>query len=127
MATSAYLRGLKYPFVKGTQALPAPVTDDELVKQSILQILLTGRGERVMRPQFGCNLQAFVFESNNELLEQLLRTEIAAAIGKFEPRALLQNIQIERQDNNVQITIVYAVVATRTLDTLQVNVPVAGP
>lgn len=127
MATSAYLRGVAFPFKKSTQALPAPVTDDELVKQSILQILMTGRGERVMRPQFGCNLQAFVFENNNELLQQLLRTEIAAAIGKFEPRALLQDVQFVRKDNSVEVTVFYAVTATNTLDTLQVSVPTGVP
>ena len=127
MATSAYLRGVAFPFKKSTQALPAPVTDDELVKQSILQILMTGRGERVMRPQFGCNLQAYVFESNNDLLQQLLRTEVAAAIGKFEPRALLQDVQFTRSANSVEVTVVYAVVATRTLDTVQVSVPTGVP
>ena len=80
-----------------------------------------------MRPQFGCNLQAYVFESNNDLLQQLLRTEVAAAIGKFEPRALLQDVQFTRSANSVEVTVVYAVVATRTLDTVQVSVPTGVP
>lgn len=127
MATSAYLRGVEFPFKKSSTALPAPVTDNDLIKQSLLQILLTGRTERVMRPEFGCNIQQFVFENNNELMEQLLRTEIASAIGKFEPRALLQDIQIVRSENEVVLTVVYIVVQTRTVEALQVNVPTVGP
>ena len=122
MAVTAYLRGLAFPFKKDDRALPAPVTDDELVKQSLLQILMTGRGERVMRPQFGCNLQAYVFENNDDLLVQLLRTEISASIGKYEPRAVLNDIQIARTDNQVVLTVYYVVVATRTLDSVSVTV-----
>lgn len=124
MATSAYFRGVAFPFKKSDTALPAPVTDDELVKQSLLQILMTQRGERVMRPQFGCNLHQYVFENNNDLLAQLLRTEVAAAIGRFEPRAALQDVQFERNDSDLIVTINYVVLSTRSLNTVQVAVPV---
>lgn len=121
MAT-AYFRGLAYPFKQDSVALPAPVTDDELVKQSILQILTTSRGERIMRPQFGCNLERFVFDNNAELMGQMLRAEIVASVGQFEPRANIVDISLEPQESSLVVTVVYEVVATKTLNSVQVAV-----
>lgn len=122
-----FYKGLAYPFKAGTTAIPAPVTDAELVKQSLQQILGTQKGERVMRPQFGCDIQQYVFENNDDLLEQLLRTEITTAISRWEPRAQLDNIVVERDDTTLVVTILYTVVTTQTQDTVQVAVPVTGP
>lgn len=119
----AYFRGVAFPFVKDDVAVPAPVTDDELVQQSLVQILLTGRGERVMRPDFGCNLNAYVFENNDELLGELLRAEITAAVGKFEPRAEITDVTFSRNNSELVVQIGYIVVATRSLNTVQVAVP----
>lgn len=122
MAT-AYFRGVAFPFKKDDAAVPAPVTDDELVKQSLLQILMTGRGERVMRPRFGCNLHAYVFENNDELLAQLLRAEITSAVSQFEPRAVVQSVEFSRKGSELIVELSYVVLATSTLDTVQVAVP----
>lgn len=122
-----YYKGLAFPFQAGETAIPAPVTDAELVRQSLLQLVQTPRGERVMRPNYGCNVQQFVFESNNEALGQLLRTEISAAITRWEPRARVDNISISRTDSALAITILYTVVTTQTQSTLQFSVPVPKP
>ena len=127
MAIGNYYKGLAFPFQQSNTAIPAAVTDAELVKQSLLQIVQTQRGERVMRPNFGCNLQQYVFENNDELLGQLLRTEIAAAVSKWEPRARLDDISFERHDTTLAVTLLYTVITTQTQDAIQVAVPVTGP
>lgn len=127
MAIGNYYKGLAFPFQQSNTAIPAAVTDAELVKQSLLQIVQTQRGERVMRPNFGCNLQQYVFENNDELLGQLLRTEIAAAVSKWEPRARLDDISFERNDTTLAVTLLYTVITTQTQDAIQVAVPVTGP
>ena len=127
MALTDFFRGIAFPFQQSATALPAPVSDDELVKQSLMQILQTEPSERVMRPNFGCNLQAYVFENNDDLLAQLLRAEIASAIARYEPRAALQDVSFQRSDTTVIITVTYAVISTRTLDQLNIAVSAAGP
>jgi uncharacterized protein len=121
-ATSSFYRGINFPFTKGKTALPQPVTDDDLVKQSLQQIVLTGRNQRVMRPDFGCDAYSFVFEPNNEMLAELIRTEVSAAIGRFEPRVVVLDIGVVRdtEKGEVVVTIQYVVVTTRTKDTVQV-------
>lgn len=122
-----FFKGMAFPFRQSDTEIPAAVTDAELVRQSLVQILNTNRGERVMRPQFGCNLQQYVFENNDDLLEQLLRTEISTAISRWEPRALLNSVVFSRDDTTLLVSVVYTVVTTQTQDTLQVAVPVTGP
>ena len=126
MATN-FFKGMAFPFKQSNTSIPAAVTDAELVQQSLLQILNTNRGERVMRPNFGCNLQQYVFENNDDLLEQLMRTEISSAISRWEPRAQLDNIVLQRNDTTLAVTVVYTVVTTQTKDTVQVAIPVTGP
>jgi phage baseplate assembly protein W len=122
-ATSSFFRGLNFPFTKGSTALPQPVYDADLVKQSLQQIVLTGRNERVMRPDFGCDAYSFVFEPNDEMLAELIRTEVSAAIGRFEPRVVVLDIGVVRSPDTgeVIVTIQYVLVATRARDTVQVQ------
>ena len=122
-ATSSFFRGFNFPFTKGKTALPEPVYDADLVKQSLQQIVLTGRNQRVMRPDFGCDAYSFVFEPNDDMLGELIRTEVNAAIGRFEPRVVVQDIGVVRdtEKGEVIVTILYVLVATRTKDTAQVS------
>lgn len=119
-------KGIFFPFKKGVKGLPAPVYDSELVKQSLQQIILTGRNERVMRPDFGCDAYSLIHENNDELLAELLRTEVSTAIGRFEPRVILQDVTVFRDPDagEVVVTLEYVLVATEQQDTVEITVPV---
>jgi phage baseplate assembly protein W len=122
----AFYRGLAYPFQKSDQAFPAPAYDDALVKQSLEQLLLTTPTERVMRGEFGCNLHKFVFENNDDLLPQLMQLEIAAAIGRWEPRASFIGLDFQRNETTLIVQVNYVVVATGTLDDVTIGIPTQG-
>jgi len=118
----AFYRGIAFPFTKGSTSLPKAVTDADLVKQSLLQIIMTARGERVMRPDFGCNAQKFVFENNSDLLGELIRAEVSAVVGRFEPRVVLQDVLVERNEDSGEVaaTLVYVLVATSEQDSVEI-------
>lgn len=119
----ATFRGIAFPFGKSPTGFPAVVEDAELVKQSLIQIVTTARGERVMRPDFGSSAFSFIFENNNVLLAELIRDELTAAIAKFEPRAIVRNIVVERKRSQVIVTINYVVSLTGKQDS--VSIPLA--
>lgn len=121
----ATFRGIAFPFGKSTTNFPAKVEDEDLVRQSIVQIITTSKGERVMRPDFGSNAMSFVFENNNDLLAELIREEVTTAITKFEPRAIVRDVQTSSADNEVTITVIYVVVLTGKQDSVAVTVPSA--
>lgn len=127
MALTAFYRGVAFPFQKGSQSLPAPTFDDVLVRMSLQQILQTQRGERPMRPQFGCDMQQYVFENNDDILTQILRSEISSTLARWEPRARLDNISFTRDEAFVTVLIEYTVVATGTTGAFPVAIPTAAP
>jgi phage baseplate assembly protein W len=115
----AIFKGIAFPFKRDDQTLPATVEDDELVKQSITQIIMTGTGERVMRPDFGSNAYAYVFENNDTILAEMIRMNVYAAISKFEPRAVVQDVQVTRDETAVIVTVSFVVIATQNSLTVE--------
>ncbi len=59
----------------------------EEVEQSVRLILTTRRGERPLRPRFGAGLDRFAFENLGATTQNLIRREVIAALGQWEPRA----------------------------------------
>ena len=59
---------------------------EEDIQQSIEIILKTYRGERVMRPDFGCNTADYLFESSAYLAAFALVDELKQLIHLPEPR-----------------------------------------
>ncbi len=85
---------------------------------SSLEILLSTRpGERVMLPEYGCNLDELMFESLDTRMKTLMADKIESAILYHEPRIKLEDVQIEESrehDGVVFITIVYRVKSTNS-------------
>jgi phage baseplate assembly protein W len=88
---------------------------DEAIRQSIHIILGTAPGERVMRPNFGCNIHDLVYAPNNLNTASLAAHYAIEALGKWEPR--IEEIEASADPssddpNRLDITIKYKVRAT---------------
>lgn len=116
-------RGIAFPFRMGSQSFPEQRTDADVVKDSMVQIILTGRNERIMRPDFGSGVYSLIFDNNDEVLETLMRQEVVGAIGRFEPRVIVREVAITREDSTMIVTIFYVVKLTGISDSLQVEIP----
>ncbi len=85
---------------------------------SSLEILLsTIPGERVMLPQYGCNLEELVFESLDTRMKTLMADKVESAILYHEPRIELEKVQLDdsrEQEGVVLIEIVYRIKATNS-------------
>jgi phage baseplate assembly protein W len=66
--------------------------DEEAVKESIKNLILTNRGERLMQPLIGGNVQAMLFENNTPAIIKLIQEQIKTAIREYEPRATLIDV-----------------------------------
>lgn len=94
------------------------------VRESICIILRTRPGERLMRPDFGCGLDRYLFEPNNISTLRLIQEEVKRAILRWEPRVTLNDIQVATNQNDpraVDITIYYTLVATRQRERLNLT------
>jgi len=59
---------------------------EESVRQSIVIILSTAKGERVMRPTFGCGLHELIFSVNNSAARAMAAFHVREALLEWEPR-----------------------------------------
>ena len=118
--------GISFPFTNGPQSFPKSASGDALIRQSILQILTTVKGERVMRPGFGTSLNRYLFENSGDDLEVLIQEEVKNALGKFESRVAVQNIIVQRSDTEVVITVNYVVLSSRKGSSLTLTQPTVG-
>jgi uncharacterized protein len=70
---------------------------EESVYQSILIILGTAKGERVMRPEFGCGIYDLVFEPQTATTAGTLSQMVQEALLRFEPRIDVLDVQVTAQ------------------------------
>ena len=85
------------------------------IDQSIRIILGTAKGERRMRPNFGCDIHKLVFAPNNASTWGLAAHYVREALGWWEPRieVTLVNPQNDPQDpSRLLIVIEYRIKAT---------------
>jgi phage baseplate assembly protein W len=84
------------------------------VRQSIWIILGTAKGERVMRPDFGCGIYDLVFEVNNPTTAARVSHAVHDALLFFEPRIDVLDVEVRPDvDGTVMlISIDYQVRAT---------------
>ena len=59
---------------------------EESVRQAIWIILSTARGERVMRPDFGCALDELLFAPNDATTRGMAESAVREALLRWEPR-----------------------------------------
>lgn len=101
--------GVNFPFyngntVLGTSSKVAPRQEDyRLIRNDLIQGILTLRGERLFRPQFGGDVHRSLFEMNDSLSHSELTEKIRSQIIRFHPRINLSNVIIESDKNNENI------------------------
>lgn len=61
-------------------------TGEEDIAEAVRLILFTGKGERVMRPDFGCNIRSYAFSTMSMIDQKGMEEEIRAALVRYEPR-----------------------------------------
>lgn len=67
------------------------------IRESIRIILGTSKGERTMRPDFGCGIHDFVFDSMNTTTIGLIESAVREALVQWEPRIELLNIRVSTE------------------------------
>jgi hypothetical protein len=91
---------------------------EDAIKESMKAILLTRRGERVMRPDFGCGINDMVFNAIDSYTLNIIKENIKQALTRWEPRIRNIEMQINVQDSTLEINISYIVIETNNSDNL---------
>jgi phage baseplate assembly protein W len=70
------------------------VKELEDIRESLFILVSTIPGERLMRPEYGCDLHSLVFENFNKTVQTRAKDMIKHAIMYFEPRVKVEKIEI---------------------------------
>lgn len=105
--------GWSFPptFDKNTKSVNM-VGEDEDIVQSLIIILSTAYGERVMRPEFGSNLSLINFRSMDGNTINELSSYVEQSVLQFEPRVTLHSVDVnqdEMYDGVLKIKLDYTV------------------
>ena len=115
MATTLSFKDLNITFKKH------PVTNDIVVskdasaiKQAIVNLLLTNKGERLMNPTYGSDIRKYLFEPLDYGTSYLIKGNIESTISKFEPRISVLRISCKPNydDNGFDVEMTYRIQGT---------------
>lgn len=99
MANTGIIYDLYSDFQTGFDPHPttgdlAIVSNEDAVKRSIRNIILTNFYERPFQPRFGSSVKASLFENFSPVSEAMFRDHILTAIKNFEPRASALDVKV---------------------------------
>ena len=112
MATSLSFKDLNITFKKH------PVTNDVVVskdasaiKQAIVNLLLTNKGERLMNPTYGSDIRKYLFEPLDYGTSYLIKGNIQSTIDRFEPRISFSELKCvpNYNDNGFDVEMTYII------------------
>lgn len=85
------------------------------LRQAILLLLSTRTGERVMRPNYGCNLHRLAFQPNDDTTAGLAMHYVRQAIERWERRVEILRLDATptRETGTLEIFLEYRVRATQ--------------
>ena len=81
--------------------------DEDAVKESIKNLLLTDRGERLMQPNLGGNIRAMLFENISPGVLTMIEDQVRTCVNLYEPRAEIIDVIVTSNidDNVVKIAV----------------------
>lgn len=98
-------------------------TNENAVKRSIRNLILTNRYERPFQPRIGSDINKILFEPMNSITAGVLKQYIKETIDNYEPRCKLIDVMVMGyEERNVYVvTIIFATINKEEPTTLQLS------
>lgn len=89
-----------------------PLKDDEAIKNSVKNLILTNFFERPFQPQVGANLRGLLFEPADAITKYELSDGVKQVLIDYEPRIRVSRVGIEDQSdrNAYRITVYFQII-----------------
>lgn len=95
------------------------VEAEEDIRQCLRILLATRLGERIMRPDFGCNVDDLMFESLTTTFKSYMAELVRTAILYHEPRISPDSVEITPDSNNDGLILIDVKYTVRTTNSRQ--------
>lgn len=104
----------------GTIKPPYNLNDIDLVKQDLLNTFKTRKGERVMMPEFGSDIPAYLFDPFDDVTVDMIRDDATAVIDT-DPRVRLEQLDVIELEHGIRLEIVLYYEPTSTAEPLVID------
>ena len=107
----------------------AMVDENDSVRQALFLLLSTSPGERVMRPEYGCQIHQLVFSPNDDTTAGLAIYYVRRAIERWERRIDILRLDAGRNPDfaeQLDIMLEYRVRATQRIETIVISMNLVG-
>ena len=98
--------GWKFPLQVTPTGGIATATAEQRIEEAILLILSTGRGERVMLPDFGCGIHDLVFAPNDSSTVSKIVDSVRRSLVTYEPRIDVLDVSAETTDGQSNLLLI---------------------
>jgi phage baseplate assembly protein W len=107
--------GLAFPLHVDHRGAIALASGNEDIEQAIHLILSTAPGERPMRPEFGCEIHDYLFDTLDASTVSKMEAAIRSALARWEPRIEVEQVEFDLANVDVgqlAFTVRYKIRAT---------------
>ncbi|RQW81311.1 MAG: baseplate protein [Methanothrix sp.] len=115
MAKEFLGNGWKFPVRLNSQGMFDMSEHEECITEAIGIIIKTSKGERVMQPDFGCNIFRYLFDNPDTVTLKLMEESVRESLNVWEPRINLTKVEASLDKSNegkVLIRVDYTVRST---------------
>ena len=112
--------GVSLPFNK---PFTSTYTTKDQIKSNLVNLLLTDIGERVMNPNFGCNLKRYLFENINDVNVEKVKNAVLSSVGFYIPEITITSIAVTPNTdyNLIDVSVNYVLNISQTPDEITVQ------
>ena len=96
--------GIKFPFTDvdvENYYVDLNKKQSEKVKSILMHVVFTPKGQKIRDPEFGTDLIKYIFEPNDSISWEGIKSEVSAAVNRYVNGVTLRNIEIMQNDNNL--------------------------
>ncbi|WP_136591236.1 GPW/gp25 family protein [Salinigranum halophilum] len=94
-------RGWQFPVTTDRSGQVESTTGVADIEASIRLILATAKGERVMRPDFGCGIHDYAFTTVDQSTLTMVETSVRDALREWEPRIEVLSVDVSTAELDV--------------------------
>lgn len=108
-------RGWAFPVTFSEESYQVHMSEEEEdIQQSLIILLNTTLGERIMRPDYGANMEDLLFEALNVTTANMIANRIKKAILFHEPRVKTEDIDLrpDYNEGRIEVLVKYIIIAT---------------
>lgn len=110
MSTLKKFIGIRFPFKSSQEGFYFDLTktSKDAVKSNLTHLLLTKKGSRLYRPDFGTNIQDYLFEPMDDQTFDLLKNEIVSAIQNNIQGITIDLIELKTENHVANLNVKYS-------------------